>query len=82
MVVARRDAIFRRTLALADVFAAAAALFLVTSLAGLTLHRFAILALPLVIVAGKLVGLYDRDELLVNPSTLDEAPRLMQLATL
>jgi exopolysaccharide biosynthesis polyprenyl glycosylphosphotransferase len=42
----------------------------------------ALLALPLVVLAGKLIGIYDRDELLVNKATIDEAPRLFQLATL
>jgi len=41
-----------------------------------------LLALPLVVVAGKLQRLYDRDELVLNKSTIDEAPRLFQLATL
>jgi exopolysaccharide biosynthesis polyprenyl glycosylphosphotransferase len=81
-VVARRDAIFRRSLAVADLVAAAGAVLLVTAVAGRTLQPAALLALPLVVIAGKLVGLYDRDELLVNRRTLDEAPRLMQLATL
>jgi exopolysaccharide biosynthesis polyprenyl glycosylphosphotransferase len=40
-----------------------------------------LLALPLVVVASKLYGLYDRDELVVNKRTLDEAPALFQLAT-
>ncbi len=81
--VARRDAIYRRTLALSDVIAAAAAVFLsVTVIAGLTLQPFALLSLPLVVIAAKMIGIYDRDELLVNRATLDEAPRLLQLATL
>ncbi len=81
--VARRDAIFRRTLALSDVLAAAGAVLLsVALLAGLTLRPLALLSLLMVVLAGKLMGLYDRDELLINRATLDEAPRLLQLATL
>jgi exopolysaccharide biosynthesis polyprenyl glycosylphosphotransferase len=81
--VARRDAIFRRTLALADLLAAAGAVLLsVAVLSGLTLRLLALLSLPLVVLAGKLLGLYDRDELLINRATLDEAPQLLQLATL
>ena len=81
--VARRDAIFRRSLALADVAAAAAATLLcVTLISGLQLRAWTLLSLLLVVSAGKLIGLYDRDELLVNRGTLDEAPRLLQLATL
>jgi exopolysaccharide biosynthesis polyprenyl glycosylphosphotransferase len=80
--VKRRDAIFRRSLASADVVAAAAATLLVTALAGRSLEPVALLGLPLVVLAGKLVGSYDRDELIVNKATIDEAPRLFQLATL
>jgi exopolysaccharide biosynthesis polyprenyl glycosylphosphotransferase len=81
--VARRDAVFRRSLVVADLFAAALALLLcVTVLGHRALAPVALLPLPLVVVAGKLVGIYDRDELLVNRTTIDEAPRLLQLATL
>jgi exopolysaccharide biosynthesis polyprenyl glycosylphosphotransferase len=41
-----------------------------------------LLVLPLVAVAGKLMGLYDRDELVLSKTTLDEAPALFHLATL
>ena len=81
--VTRRDAVLRRSLAVADLSAAAGALLLcVTALGHRSLEPLALLALPLVVVAGKLVGIYDRDELLVNKTTIDEAPRLFQLATL
>jgi exopolysaccharide biosynthesis polyprenyl glycosylphosphotransferase len=80
--VARREGVFRRSLALADVVAAAAAVFLAAVVLGhRALEPLALLALPLVVVVGKVVGIYDRDELLVNKATLDEAPRLFQLAT-
>jgi exopolysaccharide biosynthesis polyprenyl glycosylphosphotransferase len=80
--VARRDAIFRRSLALADVCAAAAAVFAcVTMLGRSALEPLALLGLPLVVLIGKLVGIYDRDELLINRATVDEAPRLFQVAT-
>ena len=42
----------------------------------------ALLALPLIIVAGKAHRLYDRDELVVNKTTMDQAPALFQCATL
>jgi exopolysaccharide biosynthesis polyprenyl glycosylphosphotransferase len=79
--VRRRDAIFRRSLALADLVAAASAALLVTGLAGHALAPVALLGLPLVVLVGKIVGSYDRDELIVNKATIDEAPRLFQLAT-
>jgi exopolysaccharide biosynthesis polyprenyl glycosylphosphotransferase len=81
--VASRDAVFRRSLALADLLAAAAAVLLcVVVLGDRSLEPLSLIALPLVIVLGKVVGIYDRDELVVNKATIDEAPRLFQLATL
>ena len=81
--VKRRDAVLRRSLALADLCAAAVSLLVcVTVLGHRLLEPLALLALPLVVLAGKVVGIYDRDELLVNKTTIDEAPRLFQLATL
>jgi exopolysaccharide biosynthesis polyprenyl glycosylphosphotransferase len=78
-----REAVDRRVLAVGDMLAATlAVVFVVCVIAGQGLRPLALLALPLVGVAGKLVGLYDRDELLLNRATLDEAPRLAQLATL
>ena len=43
---------------------------------------YALAALPIVVVCAKLLGLYDRDEALIRKTTLDEAPKLFQLATL
>ena len=40
------------------------------------------LAVPILLVCAKLTGLYDRDETLLRKTTLDEAPKLFQLATL
>jgi exopolysaccharide biosynthesis polyprenyl glycosylphosphotransferase len=37
--------------------------------------------IPLVIVAAKLCGLYDRDELLIHKTTAEEVPAIFQLAT-
>jgi len=45
------------------------------------LHLVTLLALPLVVIAGKIQRIYDRDELVLNKSTIDEAPKLFQLAT-
>jgi exopolysaccharide biosynthesis polyprenyl glycosylphosphotransferase len=81
--VARRDAIFRRSLAFADALAAAGAVALcVVGFGHDALRPLALLALPLVVIAGKLAGIYDRDELLINKTTIDQAPQLFQLATL
>jgi exopolysaccharide biosynthesis polyprenyl glycosylphosphotransferase len=82
--ILRRDRIHRRALAYADTVAAACALSLAVTVLGDNdrLRPAALLALPIVVVASKLIGLYDRDELLLRKSTLDEAPALFQLATL
>ncbi len=80
----RRDGLFRRALALADVTAAALALVLVIMVLGEddTLRLASLAALPLVVLISKVIGLYDRDELVLHKRTLDEAPALFQLATL
>lgn len=79
----RRDAIYRRTLALADVASAAIAVLLGVSILGDdALNPVALLALPLVLVVGKVTGLYDRDEHLIRKTTLDEVPALFWVATL
>ena len=81
--VARREGVFRRSLVVADLLATGAAVFLAAVVLGHhALEPLALGALPLVVVVGKVVGIYDRDELLVNKATVDEAPRLFQLATL
>jgi exopolysaccharide biosynthesis polyprenyl glycosylphosphotransferase len=41
-----------------------------------------LLGLPIVVLLGKLLGMYDRDELVFHKSTLDEAPHHFQLACL
>ncbi len=81
--IARRDAIYRRTLAVADALAATFSLVLTNLLVGAEQPDVAtIAAVPLIVVIGKIVGLYDRQESVVRKSTLDEAPVLFQLATL
>jgi exopolysaccharide biosynthesis polyprenyl glycosylphosphotransferase len=75
----RRDAIYRRSLVVADVLAAAVAgYFAVAGVAGGSVNPGMLLALPLVVLVSKLLGLYDRDELVFHKSTLDEAPQHLQ----
>jgi exopolysaccharide biosynthesis polyprenyl glycosylphosphotransferase len=65
------------------VVSAAAAVVLGVSILGndqLTPSRLA--ALPLVVLVSKMIGLYDRDENLINKTTLDEVPAIFQVATL
>ncbi len=79
-----RDAFARRALATADIAAAAGAYMLaVVVAAGGEARWEALLALPLVVVANKVAGLYDRDDLLIYKATsLDEMPALFNVATL
>jgi len=81
--VAKRDAIYRRALATGDAAASAIALVLTNAVVGTEQPDTATLAaVPLIVVLGKVIGLYDRQESVVRKSTLDEAPVLFQLATL
>jgi exopolysaccharide biosynthesis polyprenyl glycosylphosphotransferase len=80
----RRDAVFRRMLLAADVFAIVTAFVLTVELSrrSLALTWAGVAAVPILVVCAKLTGLYDRDETLLRKTTLDEAPKLFQLATL
>ena len=76
----RRDAAFRRMLAIADVAAATGALLVIRVLAGHDFGSLELLALPLIVLAAKLMGRYDRDDMMLRRSTLDEVPPLVALA--
>jgi exopolysaccharide biosynthesis polyprenyl glycosylphosphotransferase len=77
-----REAIQRRSLVLADMTSAALALVVGVTLAGDDqLTPLSLVALPLVVLASKMIGLYDREELVLRKSTLEDAPKLFQLAT-
>jgi exopolysaccharide biosynthesis polyprenyl glycosylphosphotransferase len=79
----RRDAIVRRSLVLADMLAAGLALaFSVIVVAGSSLRPAIVAALLVVVGVGKLLGLYDRDELVFHKATLDEVPQLFQLGAM
>ncbi len=79
-----RDLIFRRMLLGADVLAIVAAFALAIELSGGRLHmgRICLVGLPLVVLGAKLFGLYDRDEAVIRKTTLDELPKLVQVAAL
>jgi exopolysaccharide biosynthesis polyprenyl glycosylphosphotransferase len=80
----RRDALFRRTLLVADTVAIVGAFVLTVALSSrsLQLTWASIVGVPILLVGAKLFGLYDRDETLLRKTTLDEAPKLFQAATL
>jgi exopolysaccharide biosynthesis polyprenyl glycosylphosphotransferase len=79
-----RDSIFRRTLVVADTLAILSA-FLVTialSSKSLQLTWASVAGLPILLLGAKIFGLYDRDDALLRKTTLEEAPKLFQVATL
>ncbi len=80
----RRDALFRRWLLVADVVAIVGAFVLTVELSSrsLQLTWMGVVGVPILLVGAKLFGLYDRDETLLRKTTLDEAPKLLQLATM
>ncbi len=80
----RRDALFRRMLLVGDVVAIVGAFVLTVELSrrSLALTWAAAAGVPILVVCAKVTGLYDRDETLLRKTTLDEAPKLFQLATL
>jgi exopolysaccharide biosynthesis polyprenyl glycosylphosphotransferase len=79
----RREALHRRLLGAFDVVGASAVLFLVLGLASWEHAVIAAMAgMPLLVVLFKIAGLYDRDELRLVHSTLDELPLLLQLTGL
>ncbi|HEV7162294.1 MAG TPA: exopolysaccharide biosynthesis polyprenyl glycosylphosphotransferase [Solirubrobacteraceae bacterium] len=71
-------------LVVADVLAIVGAFVLtvVVSRRSVQLTWVGIAGVPTLVVCAKLTGLYDRDESLLRKTTLDEAPKLLQLATL
>jgi exopolysaccharide biosynthesis polyprenyl glycosylphosphotransferase len=76
----------RRLLAVADVLAATFTLAVCIIALGSARDRLPVTAVAVAavgcVVLAKALGLYERDELTLKPSTLDETPRLFQLATL
>jgi exopolysaccharide biosynthesis polyprenyl glycosylphosphotransferase len=78
-----RDALFRRSLAFADIVAAYGAILIATLLVGTPsahLRASGILIAPLIVIVCKAVGLYDRDEHLLRKTTLDEVPSILHIA--
>ena len=81
--VRRRERIYRRSLAGADALAAAVAVFVaIDAFGGYRLRLFYLLVAPLIVLAAKVGGLYDKDELVIEHSTLNELPRLLNLAAM
>jgi len=79
-----RDSIFRRTLMVADALAILTAFLATIALSSksLQLTWASIAGLPILLIGAKVFGLYDRDDALLRKTTLEEAPKLFQAATL
>ena len=79
----RRDARYRRALAVADIASATVAIAIGIPLVGHdALNPLALAAIPFIVIVSKVTGLYDRDENLLRKTTLDEAPTLFRVALL
>ncbi len=79
-----RDSIFRRMLLAADALAIAVALVATMALSSGSLQLLwaGVAGLPILLLGAKVSGLYDRDDALLRKTTLDEAPKLFQVATM
>ena len=81
--VRRREHIFRRSIVVGDALAATIAVVAAIDVGtSYTLRVGFLLVLPIIVLVAKVQGLYDHDELVIRKSTLDEVPRLVNLATL
>ena len=76
----QRDAVFRRLLAVADLIAAAGGAAAVASLSDRPIPPVSYATIPLIVIVAKVMGRYDRDEVVVRKSTMDEVPALLSVA--
>ena len=76
----RRGTALRTLLTLADLVSAAVALAIVATAGGRPIPAAGLLILPLIVMVAKVTGRYDRDELVLRKSTLEEIPALLSLA--
>ena len=74
-----REGLYRRYLGATDCLSAIVAVILVTTLWGQAIGVASLAAGPLLVLMHKLAGLYDRDELVLKRSTLDEVPTIVQI---
>jgi exopolysaccharide biosynthesis polyprenyl glycosylphosphotransferase len=77
---AKRDAVFRRLLAVADLMAAACGVAAVATLSDRPMPAVSYATVPLIVIVAKVMGRYDRDEVVVRKSTMDEVPALLSVA--
>jgi exopolysaccharide biosynthesis polyprenyl glycosylphosphotransferase len=82
-VIRRRDSLLKRSLGVADMCAVGIALVVgVIGLGDDRLRLTSLAVLPLFVLVFKAMGLYERDEHLVQKATLEEVPMLFGIATL
>jgi len=82
-VLLRRDALQRRMLGVEDVTAAYIALVIAVYADHgdhTSLSPWTVLVAPFVVLASKVIGLYDRDQHLLRKTTLDEMPQILYLS--
>jgi exopolysaccharide biosynthesis polyprenyl glycosylphosphotransferase len=79
-----RESLFRRALLTADVVAIVGAFVVLAGISSksLQLTWVSVCGLLALLLSAKVLGLYDRDDVLLHKTTLDEAPKLFQVATL
>jgi len=79
-----RESRYRRALLTADAIAILGAFVVLSGFTerALQLTWVSVFGLLTLLLAAKTIGLYDRDDALMHKTTLDEAPKLFQLATL
>lgn len=78
----RREGIGRLALFAADATALAVAMEIVSALGGARLTLWAFVLLPFYWLLAKTAGLYDRDQFVLQKTTLDEAPALLAVAAI
>jgi exopolysaccharide biosynthesis polyprenyl glycosylphosphotransferase len=76
----RRDSVFRKLLGGADILSALSGLAGVALVSGRPMPLAGLATLPLIVLFAKVSGCYDRDELVLRNSTLEELPALLGLA--
>jgi exopolysaccharide biosynthesis polyprenyl glycosylphosphotransferase len=77
-----REGLQRRALVCGDVAAVALALVITSLAVGDWFRPLLVAALPGLVAANKAAGLYDRDELVLRKSTLEDVPALLQITGL
>jgi exopolysaccharide biosynthesis polyprenyl glycosylphosphotransferase len=76
----RRETVGRWALLAADMLSVAGSMLVVAALTGARFTVWVLVLVPLFALLAKMAGLYDRDQFVLDKTTLDEAPRLVAVA--